>query len=60
MNQYKTQTPPVNILKENADFFTDYIYLQSNEALDSSKLADFFKPTDTAAARFMKGSRNQK
>ena len=32
---------PVKILKENADFFADYIYLQFNEAVDSSKFADF-------------------
>ena len=33
---------PVKILKENADFFADYIYLQFNGAVDSSKFADFF------------------
>ena len=33
---------PIKILKENADFFADYIYLQFNEAVDSSKFADFF------------------
>ena len=33
---------PVNILKENADFLADYIYLQLNEAVDSSEFADFF------------------
>ena len=32
---------PVKILKENADFFADYIYLQFNEAVDSSKFAVF-------------------
>ena len=37
---------PVKILKENADFFSDYIYLQFNEAVDSSKFADFFKSAD--------------
>ena len=34
---------PVKILKENSDFFAEYIYLQFNEAVDSSKFADFFK-----------------
>ena len=33
----------VKILKENTDFFADYIYIQFNEAVDSSKFADFFK-----------------
>ena len=33
---------PIKILKENADFFADYIYLQFNEAVDTSKFADFF------------------
>ena len=33
----------VTMLQENADFFADYIYLQFNEAADSSKFADFFK-----------------
>ena len=32
---------PVKILKENSDFFAEYIYLQFNEAVDSSKFADF-------------------
>ena len=32
---------PVKILKENSDFFAEYIYLQLNEAVDSSKFADF-------------------
>ena len=41
---------PVKILKENADFFADYIYLQFNEAVDSSKFADFFKSADIAVA----------
>ena len=31
---------PVKILKENSDFFVDYIHLQFNEAVDSSKFAD--------------------
>ena len=38
---------PVKILKENADFFADYIYLQFNEAVDSSKFADFFLSLQT-------------
>ena len=50
---------PVKILKENADFFADYIYLQFNEVVDSSKFADFFKSADIAAA-FKRGSRNLK
>ena len=50
---------PVKILKENADFFADYIYLQFNEAVDSSKFADFFKSADIAAV-FKQGSRNKK
>ena len=42
---------PVNILKENADFFADYIYLQFNEAADSSsKFEDFLKSADILAA----------
>ena len=38
---------PGKILKENADFFADYIYLQFNEAVDSSKFADFFLSLQT-------------
>ena len=49
----------VKIFKENTDFFADYIYLQFNEAADSSKFADFFKSADTAAA-FKQGSQNKK
>ena len=49
---------PVKILRENADSFADYIYLQFNEAVDSSKFADFFK-SDISAA-FKQGSRNKK
>ena len=50
---------PVKVLKENADFFADYIYLQFNEAVDSSKFSDFFKSSDISAA-FKQGSRNKK
>ena len=50
---------PGKILKENADFFADYIYLQFNEAVDSSKFADFFKSADIADA-FKQVSRNEK
>ena len=50
---------PVKVLKENAHFFADYIYLQFNEAVDSSKFADFFKSADIAAV-FKQGSRNKK
>ena len=46
---------PVKILKENADFFADYIYLQFNEAVDSLKCAEFFKSADITAA-FKQGS----
>ena len=49
---------PVKILKENDDFLADYIYLQFNEAVDSSKFANFFKSPDIAAA-FKQGSRNK-
>ena len=49
---------PVKILTENADFFAEHIYLQFNETVDSSKLADFFKYADITAA-FKQGSRNQ-
>ena len=49
----------VKILKENTDFFADYIYIQFNEAVDSSKFADFFKSADIWAA-FQQGSRNKK
>ena len=50
---------PAMILKENSDFFADYLYLQFNEAVDSSKFADFIKSADIAAA-FKQGSRNKK
>ena len=50
---------PLQILKENADFFLDYIYLQINEAVDSSKFTDVFKSADITAA-FKQGSRNKK
>ena len=47
---------PVKILKENAEFFAEYIYLQFNEAIKSPKFPDFFK----FAPAFKQGSRNQK
>ena len=50
---------PVKILKENTDFFADYIYLQFNEAVDSSKFADFLKPANISVA-FKHGLRNKK
>ena len=50
---------PVKILKENTDFFTDYIYLQFNEAVDPLKSAGFLKSADISAA-FKEGSRNKK
>ena len=49
----------VKILKENVNFFADYIYLQFNEAIESSKFADFFKSADISAA-FKQGSQNKK
>ena len=49
---------PVKILKENSDFFVEYIYLQFNEAVGSSKFADFFKYADITAG-FKQGLRNQ-
>ena len=50
---------PVKILKENADFFADYIYFQFNEAVDTSKFVDFFKSADVLSA-FKQSSRNKK
>ena len=50
---------PVKILNENSDFFADYIYIQFNEAVDSSKYADFTRSSDISAA-FKQGSRNKK
>ena len=49
---------PVKILKENSDFFAEYIYLRFNEAVDSSKFADFFKYVDITAG-FKQGLQNQ-
>ena len=49
---------PVKILKENGDLIADYIYLQFNEAVDSSKFPDFFKSEDIAP-EFKQGSRNK-
>ena len=57
IKQYKIQA--VKILKENADFFADYIHFQFNEVVDSSKFADFFKYADILAA-YKLGSRNKK
>ena len=50
---------PAKILKENADFFADYICLQFNEAVDSSKFPDFFISADITVA-FKQDSRNKK
>ena len=50
---------PVKQNAQHAHFFADYIYLQFNEAVDSSKFADFFKSADISAA-FKQGSRNKK
>ena len=50
---------PVNILKENAEFFGEYIYLQFNEAIESPKFPDLFKFANITPA-FKQGSRNQK
>ena len=49
---------PVKVLKENSDFFAEYIYLQFNEAVISSKFADFFKYEDITTG-FKQGLRNQ-
>ena len=50
---------PVKQNAQHAHFFADYIYLQFNEAVDSSKFADFFKSADISAA-FKQISRNKK
>ena len=50
---------PVKILKENAEFFAEYIYLHFNEAIESPKFPDFFKLANITPA-FKQGSRNQK
>ena len=50
---------PVKLLNKNYDFFADYIYIQFNEAVDSSKYADFTRSSDISAA-FKQGSRNKK
>ena len=34
---------PIRLLKENADLFANYVYLQFNEGVDSSKFADFLR-----------------
>ena len=49
----------VKILKENAEVFAEYIYLQYNEAISSSNFPNCFKFANIAAA-FKQGSRNQK
>ena len=49
----------VKILKENADFFADSIYLQFNEVVDSLKFSDCFKSAEISAA-FKEGSSNKK
>ena len=46
---------PVKILKENAKFFAEYIYLQYNEAIRSSNFPHCFKFANIAAA-FKQGS----
>ena len=50
---------PVKILKDNAEFFAEYIYLQYNEAIRSSNFCNCFKFSNIAAA-FKQGSKNQK
>ena len=50
---------PVKILKENAEFFVECIYLQFNEAIESPKFPDFFKFANITPA-FKQASRNQK
>ena len=34
---------PIRLLKENADLFANYVYLQFNEGVDLSKVADFLR-----------------
>ena len=50
---------PVKTLKDNAEFFAEYIYVQYNEAIRSSDFPNCFKYANIAAAS-KQGSRNQK
>ena len=50
---------PVKRLKDNAEFYAEYIYLQYNEAMRSWNFPNFFKFANIAAA-FKQSSRNQK
>ena len=50
---------PVNVLKENANFFAKQITLQLNEGICSSKYAESFKLSNITPA-FKQGSRNLK
>ena len=50
---------PVKVLKENADFFAEYLYIFFNEAIESSKFPSSLKQANITPV-FKKGSRNQK
>ena len=49
---------PVKILKDDAEFFAEYIHLQYNEAIRSSDFPNCFKYANIAAVP-KQGSRNQ-
>ena len=48
---------PVKILKDNVEYFAEYIYLQYNEAIRSLNFPTCFKFANIGAA-FKQGSRN--
>ena len=50
---------PVKVLKENANFFAEHIFLQFNDGIESSKYAESFKFANITPA-FKQGSRNLK
>ena len=50
---------PVKVLKENANFFAEQIFLQFNDGIESSKYAESFKFANITPA-FKQGSRNLK
>ena len=45
-------------MKENAEFFADYIYLQYNEAVRSSNFPNWFKFANIAAT-FKQGKKSR-
>ena len=49
---------PVKVLKENADFLAEYLYIFFNEAIESSKFLSSLKQANITAV-FKKCSRNQ-